>query len=338
VSSGSGYRKAPSSDAPPQKKGFLDAVFGYRPPGDAEMPKIRTALTRGAVAVGSTPWLLALSFGTVLVVWLAVVAGGFPGPFGAFSGTLAVPPVSTTLDVTLPLLLLPTKLALFGSLLSVLPRGIFLALATGMIVDALDGKPISAASLRHGMRALPTAIGLCILSVGFWIFEGLSSQLLGPGIGTLIQVGIPALGIYLFGFAVTIAVSERRSMADSLSKSVRAARLPGSSNLTFAIIYAFGAIVLQLVFVATYRKLDVNPAATAWAWILVVNLLHMCVYAALAFRYLYIADSVPDAPPRRVRATEAGASKGPARPGRPVGGSKQPSKRPTAKKSKNRRR
>lgn len=303
MSDGSGYRDAPAAK-PPAKAGILDSVLGYRPPNEGA-PKIRTAFTRGVLAVGSTPWLLVVPILAVLAIWLGVVASGFPGPFGVFGGFLSVPPVSTNMDVGLPTVLLPTKLALLGGLVSVLPRGVFLALTSGMIVDVLDGKPVTGASLRRGIRALPTAVGVCIVGIGFWIFTLLAAQMLGPGIGTLVQIGVPALGVYLFGFAVTIAVSERRSMADALAKSVRAARLPGSNNLLLALLYVFGSLAIQVVLTTSYGRFDVNPTAQAWAWVLLVNLFHMCIYATLAFRYLAIADSVPDAPPRRLRGSQA---------------------------------
>jgi len=343
MSNGSGYRDGPTSQTP-ARRGLFDSVLGYRPPSDAPVPKIRTAFTRGAVAVCSSPWLLIAPLVAVLAVWLGVVASGFPGPFGVFGGFLAVPPVSTNMDVGLPTVLLPTKLALLGGLVSVLPRGIFLALTSGMIIDVLDGKPVTGGSLRRGIRALPTAVGLCIVSIGFWIFTLLAAQMLGPGIGTLVQVGVPALGIYLFGFAVTIAVSERRGMAESLSKSVRAARLPGSNNLLLALLYVFGSLAIQVILTTSYGRFDVNPTVKAWIWVLLANLFHVCMYATLAFRYLYFADSVPDAPARRSRAAGSVQKKASARPGAPrpqVRGTtskKQPSKGTSGRSNKSRRR
>jgi hypothetical protein len=343
MSDGPGYRNAPASKAP-ARRGLFDSVLGYRPPSDAPIPKIRTAFTRGAVAVGSSPWLLITPLVAVLAVWLAVVASGFPGPFGVFGGFLAVPPVSTNMDVGLPTVLLPTKLALLGGLVSVLPRGIFLALTSGMIIDVLDGKPITGGSLRRGIRATPTAVGLCIVSIGFWIFTLIAAQMLGPGIGTLVQVAVPALGIYLFGFAVTIAVSEHKGMAESLSKSVRAARLPGSNNLLLALLYVFGSLALQVVLTTSYGRFDVNPTIGAWVWVLLVDLFHMCIYAALAFRYLYFADSVPQAPARRPRGGGTGKKGAPTRPGPPKSqvkgpaSKKLPSKGTPSKTSKTRRR
>lgn len=343
MSDGSGYRDASTSSAP-ARRGLFDSVLGYRPPSGGPVPKIRTAFTRGAVAVCSTPWLLVAALVPVLVVWLGVVGSGFPGPFGVFGGFLAVPPVSTNMDVGLPTVLLPTKLALLGGLVSVLPRGIFLALTSGMIIDVLDGKPVSGGSLRRGIRALPTAVGVCIVSIGFWIFTLLASQMLGPGIGTLVQVGVPALGIYLFGFAVTIAVSERKGMAESLSKSVRAARLPGSNNLLFALLYVFVSLAIQVILTTSYGGFDVNPTVKAWAWVLLANLFHVCIFAALSFRYLYFADSVRDAPARRLRGGGSGQKAKSVRPGtaktqvKSTTRKKNSAKSGSSKSNKNRRR
>lgn len=326
MSGGPGYRDAPASKRP-ARKGLFDSVFGYRPPQEG-VPKIRTAFVRGVLAVGATPWLLIIPLLAVAGIWVAVVASGYPGPFGVFGGFLSVPPVSTNMDVGLPTVLLPSKLALLGGLVSVLPRGLFLAITSAMIVDVLDGKPVTRSSLRRGVRALPTAIGVCIIGIGFWIFTLLAAQTLGPGLGTLVQVGVPALGVYLFGFAVSISVSERRGMADSLAKSVRAARIPGSSNLLFALLYVFISAVIQVALTSSYGRFDVNPSLQAWAWVLLANLFNVCVYATLTFRYLALADSVPDAPARRSRGGQApskpvakgAAAKKPQVKGKPVKG------------------
>ena len=43
------------------------------------------------------------------------------------------------------------------------------------------------------------------------------------------------VGVYLFGFAPTIATDEERRVTDNLVRSVRAARMPGSANLWLAV-------------------------------------------------------------------------------------------------------
>ncbi|MEP7059488.1 MAG: hypothetical protein ABI828_02045, partial [Actinomycetota bacterium] len=76
-------------------------------------------------------------------------------------------------------------------------------------------------------------------------------------------------------------------------------------------------------------RFDVNPTIEAWVGVLLVNLFHMCIYAALAFRYLYFADAVPDAPARRPRGAAASKKSASARPG----SSKAQVKAPASKKT-----
>ena len=48
--------------------------------------------------------------------------------------------------------------------------------------------------------------------------------------------------------------------------------------------------------------IGVNPSITAWVIVLVAGLAHVVVIAALAFRYLSVAEDVPDAPVRQAKA------------------------------------
>ncbi len=57
-----------------------------------------------------------------------------------------------------------------------------------------------------------------------------------------------------------------------------------------------------------------NPAYSAWIFVVVVSLLHAAIIGAIAIRYLAIADEVPDAPVRA--APERGARSRGARSGR----------------------
>ena len=75
--------------------------------------------------------------------------------------------------------------------------------------------------------------------------------------------------------------------------------MPGTTNLTVAGIYAIGSIA---VFIASSRgPLGVNPSPGGWALVLLANVLHVVMLATLAFRYLSIADEVPDAPAPKAR-------------------------------------
>jgi len=287
------------------RRGLFGSMLAGRP-GASSMPKIRTTFGRAALAACSTPVIVGGAFVAVLVFWLIAVAAGFPGPFGAFGGLLGVPPISTNLDVGLPSTLLAPKVALFGGLLSVVPRALILCFFTGAVTEVLDGRPVTAASVRRSLRALPTAIGVSIIGVGLWILSLLGGQLLGVGIGSLVSLGVPAIGVYLFAFATTVAITEGRRMPECLSRSVRAARMPGSSNLVTAILYTIVSLIASIFVAVKFGRLGVNPSAGAWAVMLAVNLLQVCFMAMFAYRYLATADSVPErVSPQAARAARA---------------------------------
>jgi len=105
----------------------------------------------------------------------------------------------------------------------------------------------------------------------------------------------------LFAFAPIISITEHRRLMDCLGRSVRAARLPGSGNLTFAAIYAVPVYATFLAPGVPGILLGVNPSAGAWAFVVLMNLLHIAIVGAWALRYLAIADEVPEAPARPTR-------------------------------------
>jgi hypothetical protein len=85
-----------------------------------------------------------------------------------------------------------------------------------------------------------------------------------------------------------------------LSRSVRAGRMPGSGSLTLAALYALTTLALVLSPVPG-SEIGVNPSAGAWATAIGINVLHATMAATLAFRYLSVASSVPEATPRPAR-------------------------------------
>jgi hypothetical protein len=80
--------------------------------------------------------------------------------------------------------------------------------------------------------------------------------------------------------------------------------MPGSNNLLLAALYVVPSIAF---FSATGlgalpgSTIDVNPSVGAWVTAILVNVLQMAVVATFAFRYLAVADVVPDAPPPPAR-------------------------------------
>jgi hypothetical protein len=75
--------------------------------------------------------------------------------------------------------------------------------------------------------------------------------------------------------------------------------MPGAGNLTLAAIYVITSIALLVAPGKPGSDLGVNPSVGGWALVLIANLLHVVMQATLAFRYLSVADEVPEAAPKR---------------------------------------
>jgi hypothetical protein len=273
---------------------------------ESAMPKLRTSVARGFVTVAASPVLVVGSFLVLIVLWLVVIAFGYQGPFATMSSALALPPLGTSFDATLATGIFGLQGGIVGITAFVVLRGVLIALLTAGVVEALDTGRVSAASAVNGLRALPVSLATSVLGVAFLTLSSFFAPLLGPGFGILIQVGGLVLGVYLFVFAPVIAVAERRTLPDSLTRSIRAARMPGVGNLGMAALYVIPAIAVIVAPGKPGNLIGVNPSIAAWAFVLVVSVLHVVMLAAFAFRYLAVADEVPEAREPRGRSAPAG--------------------------------
>ncbi len=292
----SGYRDPRPATKTQPRRGMLDSVFAPRGSGTTTMPRIRTAITRGVVTVIGTPALVIGPIVFVFAFWLVMIAAGYQGPLAPLANLLALPPVGTSLDASLATSLFGIQGGLYGILVFIVVRAIVLGILTAAVVEVLDRGRVTVDCLRVGVRAFPTTLSVCIIGVGILTAASIAGPLLGPGIGILLQVGGLVLGIDLFVFAPVIAVSEHRSMPDSLARSVRAARLPGAGNLNMAALYVVPAVAVIVAPGKPGNLIGVNPSPGAWAFTILVNLLNVALLATFAFRYLSIAHEVPDAP------------------------------------------
>jgi hypothetical protein len=299
----SGYRdpKPVATPAPARRSRLLDTLFMTRPAGSVpgSMPRIRTALARGVVTVIGTPALLICVIMLPLLVWAVLIAVGYQGPFAPLANLLALPPIGTSLDATLATSIFGLEGGLIGILAFLAVRAIVLALLTSAVVTILDSGGLTGWTPRRAIRALPVTFAVCMIGVGILTLSSFAGQLLGPGFGILLQVGALVMGAYLFVFAPVIAVDEGRSMPDCLTRSVRAARIPGAGNLTLAALYVVPSIAVIVAPGKPGNVIGVNPSIEAWVFVLTLNVLHVILTATFAFRYLSIAAEVPAAPVRR---------------------------------------
>jgi hypothetical protein len=293
----------------PVRRGLFGG--GAAPPMDS-MPRIRTAFARGLIATWSSPLIVGATLGWLLVEWLVLVAFGYPGPVAYLAHISAVPPLSTNTDLSLTIGIFGSRgLALVFVIASV--HALWLAIVTGLAIDAIEtGTPTRWAAIR-GLRAFPVTFALHVIGIAVLFSSQLFLALGGGSLGFLVVVAILVFAVWALAFAPVIAIAEQRRLVDCLGRALRAARMPGSGNLTFAALYAFPVFATLILIRVPGSLLDVSPPYTAWIFLVTMNLLHIAVLGAFAMRYLSIASEVPDPPPRRMPAKEA-RSRSSARP------------------------
>lgn len=290
-------------NGPPQpvRRGLFGG--GAAPPMDS-MPRIRVAFGRGLVATWSSPLIVGSTLAWLLVEWLVLVALGYPGPVAYLAHISAVPPLSTNTDLSLAIGIFGSRgLALVFVVASV--HAMWLAIVTGLAIDAIEtGTPTRWGAVR-GLRAFPVTFALHVIGIAALFASQLLLALGGGSLGLLLVVAILVLAVWALAFAPVIAIAEQRRLVDCLGRALRAARMPGSGNLTFAALYVIPVFATLILIPVPGSLLDVSPPYTAWIFLVTMNLLHIAVLGALAMRYLSIASEVPDAPPRRTPAREA---------------------------------
>jgi hypothetical protein len=297
---GSFREPAPAPATTEPRRGMLSGILAPRGPANQQMPKIPTSIWRGMVSVMASPALIVAIPLVVIVEWVGAIALGFEGPFAIFANILAVPPVGTSFDGSISSALFGAQGGLYALLGFVALRAIVMAFLVAMVVDVLDRGRVASSSFVRGVRIIPVTLAVGIINMFLLTAVGILSSIFGAGgLGLLIQVGALVAVLYLFVFAPVMAAAEGRSMPESLTRSIRAARTPGNGNLLMATVYVLTATV---VFVISARpNAGVNPSIGAWAFVLVVNAFHVAFIAAFAFRYLSITDEVPEAPAPRQR-------------------------------------
>jgi hypothetical protein len=307
----SSYR-APAKAAPEPRRGLLDGILAPRTAASA-MPRMRSTISRGATTVLAIPPLVLAIPVTLLIVWSLLVALGFQGPFTMLGVTFALPPLTTFTDAqvagktfrsaigssglgsTAPGLLGIASLLLFHAVVN--------AIVATSCVEKLRTGGVTMWAVRRAPHVIVVTALVGFISLGLLIAGNILAAFLG-GIGLIFGLlGSLVIGVYLFGFAPAIATDEDRRALDTLQRSVRAARVPGSASLWFAVLYVLVGLV-TLITPLPGSTIGVTPTIAAWAVSILVNVMHVIVQATLAYRYLAVAAEVPEGPaphPARTR-------------------------------------
>jgi hypothetical protein len=291
-SSGGSRGGGASSRGPgPQRKGILDTFLAPKAP-NPHMPRTTKAIGRGFIVAASSPPVVVFTMLAVFLGWLALLALGFQGPLHVLGTFLALPPLNLFGQVlqVRTVLIIPANLML---LILVAVDALIYGILTSLVVDAITEVEFHPASLLRGIVLFPYTLAVSLIGLVL-VFIGYQASLyLGPGLGLIALIATLVAGVYLFAYAPTIRLVEGRGLAQTLSRSFRAARMPGTGNLAFTALYVFAMLAVQLLFSGSAGlRVGVNAGPALWFAVLLVNFLQAAFLGAFAFRYLSIADQV----------------------------------------------
>jgi hypothetical protein len=304
MSARSRSRRAP---VPPPRRGLLSGLSA--PPMDS-MPRMRTSFTRGLAGTWSSPVVVGALLVWLLAEWLVLVALGYPGPFALLSYASAPTPLSTFTDLSVAIGTLGVQRGLLFVFGPAAVHALWFSLLTGLALETIESGGATRWGAIRGLRAFPVVFALHVIGVAVLFASDIVSGLGGLGLALVVRMAGIVVATWVFAFAPVIAVSERRRLMDCIGRSIRAARMPGSGNLTFAAIYAVPVFATLLAPGLPGSLLGVNPPYSAWIYVVLMNLLHAAIVGAFALRYLAVAEEVPDAPVRTTPSRErVGGSK-----------------------------
>ena len=264
----------------PRRRGLLDSILAPRVPGSTPMPRIRTSLARGCRDRGLVVPLVARLIGCCVAVDVARRSSpsATRGRSRCSSNALACHRSgrASTLTLSIARSASPRRLPGDRSGSSGVARHRRRRSRRAMLVDVLQtGRPRPVVRWSARCGSLPVTLGRERGRRRPAHARELSSgRCSGPGFGAADPArGARRPACTCSGSRRSIAADEGRGIAESLGRSVRAARLPGAGNLMFAALYV----------VSVDRRAGrprqarqpgsgVNPSIAAWVFVLVVNL------------------------------------------------------------------
>jgi hypothetical protein len=293
----SGYRspsRAPATatkaKAAEPRRGLLSGLFGNATPASMSiMPRYRESLGRGFFLAGSMPALVLLPFAWTLVTWLVLQASGYIGVPLLLAQSVAIAPMSVNSDFQAALVTFGQPAGLYAMLPFLLVRALLISVLAGLIVEGFERGTVSLDGVRRGIRAFPVVLSgvvLCLLSVIVLVY----ASVLGPALGLLLQVLVPAAALWVLGFVPFVAVDEGGTLPVTLMRSYYGARTPGGRQFLFGMLYLLLLTILQAF--TPGAETTANPSLAAWAFFLAIDYVHVAFFAAFGYRWLVIAPAV----------------------------------------------
>ncbi|MFB3737516.1 MAG: hypothetical protein ACE14W_00950 [Candidatus Velamenicoccus archaeovorus] len=265
--------------------------------GESRLPSVSRSLGRGLLIVGSSPPLLAITLLFVLGGWLGMVALGLEGPAGRLVYVAALPPIGTYWDTYNGVAIFGFGVAglVWGGVFLAI-RALFVAVVTGLVVQALEAEGRPAEGALRGLRAFPIVLAVNVLSMSLMIAGTVVLPFLGPGLGFFGSVAILVATMFFFVYVPAAAIRERRGLQETMRRAARASLMPGSRNLLFAMLYVFLSLPLLVAFAPSSNDLTVNPSLASWVYALLANVLHVGFLAGFTYRWIAGEPDVPEQP------------------------------------------
>jgi hypothetical protein len=281
-------------------------------------PPVGPSVAWGLKAVGASPALLGLAFGSVLAVWLLYQAYGVS--LAAFPQFLMMSVSLLPLHSIVDVLFLPaagrisTVLAFTIGTALIVVRATMEAVGLAMLLEVIGwrkeasddaGVDGPARSLRNRLlrRALYSFPTLITLEIGSFVLA-----LVGWGftryLGNLGVVVLLAGGLYYLVFAPVIAAVEEVGPRDAIRLSYRAARARGPRHMQMTFSYL--AVTLLITFTTPPSRVsEATPSLLIWAFVLLMSFIHVAALGSFTYRWRIVREPVLEAAanpqPRRAR-------------------------------------
>jgi hypothetical protein len=288
-------------------------------------PPAAVSFARGLVAVGTSPVILVTAFLSVVALWFAftAVSSGVVPSSAALVQMLLLPPGHSFVDVGLLAGSRATPVAgvAFGVGL-ILFRAMFASFVIAACDVALRGGASPGQTIRQAWgRALRAFWVVLALEGGYVVvtlFVGTLPLILGSQAAPLVSSAWLIGGLYFLIYCQIAAVVDLAAPRDTVTWSVRAARLPGREHAILVLSYVVVSLLLP-AFADRISGLQATPSISAWIYALTAAFLNMSLLAAFTWRWNVLAEPVKagaGARPRRAPAASGAGRGGRATPSR----------------------
>jgi hypothetical protein len=190
--------------------------------------------------------------------------------------------------------------------------GFLIAACDAALRDQRSPGEMLRTSAARAIRAYWVVLALEAGYVMITLFVGTLPFILGAQAAPLVSAAWLIGGLYFLIYCQICAVIDAASPRDSVTWSIRAARLPGREHALLVLGYVAISLLLP-AFADRIAGLQATPSISAWIYALTAAFLNLSVLAAFVWRWNVLAEPVKagaGSRPRRYGATTTTRSGG----------------------------